>query len=139
MKLYIKIVENHPVDHPITEENFKQAFPDIDTENLPAEFAVFERVDKPEIGPYEAYGIVSYVITEEGTVTELHRVLTMTEQQKTAKQNKVKEEWKSYASWIFNEETCAFEPPVAQPDDGNIYSWNEEQLNWQLVEKQELA
>lgn len=37
---------------------------------------------------------------------------------------------KPFDSWILNEETCSFEPPVAYPNDGNLYTWNEEQVTW---------
>jgi hypothetical protein len=39
---------------------------------------------------------------------------------------------KSYNSWILNETTCNWEAPVAYPNDGQIYSWNEENQNWTL-------
>jgi len=35
-----------------------------------------------------------------------------------------------YSSWTLNEDTCRWEPPVAYPDDGKIYIWNEETTNW---------
>jgi hypothetical protein len=35
-----------------------------------------------------------------------------------------------YASWNLNEQTCNWEPPVAMPEDGNMYSWDEEAVNW---------
>ena len=38
---------------------------------------------------------------------------------------------KLYASWIYNEEKNTFEPPVALPEDGNGYYWNEEIMNWE--------
>ena len=38
-----------------------------------------------------------------------------------------------YASWILNSETCLWEAPVAKPDDGNKYEWNEETTSWDLV------
>jgi hypothetical protein len=41
---------------------------------------------------------------------------------------------KDYDSWILNEETCQWEPPVAYPEDGNIYEWNEDTVSWDLVE-----
>ncbi len=41
---------------------------------------------------------------------------------------------KQYESWILNEDTCQWEAPVAYPDDGNIYNWNEETQTWDLVE-----
>jgi hypothetical protein len=38
-----------------------------------------------------------------------------------------------YNSFIFNENTCLWEAPVARPNDGNMYKWNEEILNWELI------
>ena len=40
---------------------------------------------------------------------------------------------KPYNSWILNEDTCNWEAPIARPDDNNIYKWNEEILNWELI------
>ena len=37
---------------------------------------------------------------------------------------------KPYASFVFNETTCCWDPPVAYPSDGNIYSWNEDTVSW---------
>jgi len=41
---------------------------------------------------------------------------------------------KLYNSWLLNEETCCWEPPIPYPTDGNMYTWDEDQLNWILVE-----
>ena len=38
-----------------------------------------------------------------------------------------------FNSWILNEDTCIWESPVAKPEDDNIYKWNEEILNWELI------
>jgi len=38
-----------------------------------------------------------------------------------------------YASWTLNDDTCLWESPVAMPDDGEIYKWNEETTTWDLV------
>ena len=40
---------------------------------------------------------------------------------------------KPYNSWILNENTCQWDAPVARPNDGNMYKWNEEILNWELI------
>ena len=40
---------------------------------------------------------------------------------------------KLYASWILNEETCLWEAPVAYPEDGNDYDWNETDQQWDEV------
>ena len=42
---------------------------------------------------------------------------------------------KPYNSWVLNEETCAWEAPVAMPEDENMYTWNEETTSWDLVEE----
>lgn len=43
-QLFIKIVDGQPFGHPMLEENLLQAFPHVDVNNLPPEFARFERV-----------------------------------------------------------------------------------------------
>lgn len=35
-----------------------------------------------------------------------------------------------FASWTLNEDSCLWEPPVAYPDDGNMYRWDEETTSW---------
>jgi len=39
---------------------------------------------------------------------------------------------KPFGSWILNEETCHWEAPVAKPDDGQSYEWNEETKQWDI-------
>ena len=38
-----------------------------------------------------------------------------------------------FPSWTLNEDTCRWEAPVAYPDDGKRYAWNEEIENWQEI------
>ena len=38
-----------------------------------------------------------------------------------------------YASWTLNDDTCLWESPVAYPDDGQMYEWNEDTTSWDLV------
>ena len=40
-----------------------------------------------------------------------------------------------YASWTLNEDTCLWDAPVAYPDDGKTYSWDEATTNWIEVTK----
>ena len=40
---------------------------------------------------------------------------------------------KPFNSWILNESTCNWNAPVARPNDDNMYKWNEEILNWELI------
>jgi hypothetical protein len=41
---------------------------------------------------------------------------------------------KPYASWVLNEGTCLWDAPVAYPDDGKRYSWDEATISWVEVE-----
>jgi hypothetical protein len=48
---------------------------------------------------------------------------------------------KPYASWVLNEDTCLWEAPVAMPtltqeqiDNKNYYAWNEQIINWELIQ-----
>ena len=35
-----------------------------------------------------------------------------------------------FNSWTLNGTTCLWVAPTAYPDDGNIYTWNEDTTNW---------
>lgn len=38
---------------------------------------------------------------------------------------------KLFNSWILNEYTCRWEAPIAYPEDGKIYFWNEDLVLWE--------
>jgi len=40
---------------------------------------------------------------------------------------------KPFNSWILNETTCLWNAPVAYPTDGGKYTWNETNLNWEII------
>jgi hypothetical protein len=40
---------------------------------------------------------------------------------------------KPFNSWILNETTCLWEAPVAKPNDGQKYNWNEQNQTWDLI------
>ena len=39
----------------------------------------------------------------------------------------------NYPSWILNDDTYHWEAPVAKPDDGKNYDWNEETAKWVVI------
>jgi hypothetical protein len=41
---------------------------------------------------------------------------------------------KPYNSWILNEDTCLWEPPLPYPSDGNLYDWDEEEQMWVITD-----
>lgn len=40
---------------------------------------------------------------------------------------------KPFPSWTLNEESCLWDSPVPYPNDGKMYTWNEDILNWQEI------
>lgn len=40
---------------------------------------------------------------------------------------------KPFDSWVLNEDTCLWNAPTPYPEDGAVYSWNEETLTWEPV------
>jgi len=40
---------------------------------------------------------------------------------------------KPFPSWVLDEAFCLWGAPVAMPDDGNMYNWNESTLGWEAV------
>ena len=40
---------------------------------------------------------------------------------------------KPFDSWTLNENSCLWEAPVAMPDDGQQYEWDEETTSWDLI------
>lgn len=85
LELYIQIVDGHPQDHPITADNLKLAFPDVDINNLPADrFAKFVRAPFPRPRVFEVYEGVSYQWVD-GVVTDVHSVRSMTDEERAAK------------------------------------------------------
>jgi len=40
---------------------------------------------------------------------------------------------KPFNSWILNKTTCQWEAPIAYPNDGQKYNWNETTKQWDLI------
>jgi hypothetical protein len=133
MELYIRIKDGQPFEHPIFVDNFRQAFPDVDVNNLPAEFAPFIRIERPTLGVYEVMTAEepTYDLID-GVYKDVWHKRNMTSEEIVAKQQAVKDAWalNGFASWLFNETTCAFETPIPMPTDGKQYRWDEPTTSW---------
>jgi hypothetical protein len=130
--LYIQIVDGQPHEHPIFANNFKDAFPDIDTENLPSNFAKFIRVKQPEIGLFEVLEPVTYQWFD-NVVKDVWTYRPMTDQEKRDFIAQVKSEAiKRFDSWVWSDEELRYLAPVIRPNDGKNYVWSESNLNWIL-------
>jgi len=132
MNLYIQLQNGEPVNHPIMEDNLRQAFPEMDLNNLPETFARFERVVPTVLGIYEISEGATYEWVD-GVVKDVHHRRAMTLEERTAKQDAAKNAWQQnngFASWTFNEDQCQFEAPSPYPADGKIYVWDEPTVAW---------
>ncbi len=45
---------------------------------------------------------------------------------------------KPYPSWVLDEDTCLWEAPVAHPEDGEDYTWDEESGAWVAATEDEV-
>jgi hypothetical protein len=41
---------------------------------------------------------------------------------------------KPYPSWVLNEDTCRWDAPTPMPDDGQMYTWNEDTQAWEIAD-----
>jgi hypothetical protein len=131
MELFIRIVDGQPFEHPIFGGNFREAFPNVDTNNLPPEFARFERIECPYAAGMFEVDIVSYQWVD-GIVKDVWALRPMTQEEKDEKITAAKAR-KIFASWIFEEASLMYLPPIPYPQDGNPYKWDEETVSWVLI------
>lgn len=89
MELYIRIKDGQPFEHPILGDNFRQAFPDVDVNNLPPEFAKFERIEKANLGVYEVLtsNLPTYEFVD-GICKDVWHKRNMTAEEKNSKTRK---------------------------------------------------
>lgn len=83
MRLFIRLQNGVPFEHPIMEDNFRQAFPDVDLNNLPDWVSPFHRFPAPVIGKYEVNEGVTYEKIN-GVFTDIWHIRPMTEDEKQA-------------------------------------------------------
>ena len=137
MNLYIQIDEHgKAINHPIMEDNLRQAFPGVDTNNLPSNFAKFQRTAAPARTAYEKDPRVTYELRGD-VYTDVYHSEYMTREEAIELQNQVKAAWaanpSSPTSWVFNDFTCRYEPPVPYPADGKHYRWDDPTTNWMEI------
>jgi hypothetical protein len=134
MELFIRIKDGQPFEHPVFGDNFREAFPDVDVDNLPPEFARFERVEAPRITPYQKNLRVQYELGSDGIYRDVWYKDQLTAEEITEKQDAAKAAWaadeNTPKSWVFDEETCWFKPPVEYPSVEGPYVWDEDSLSW---------
>lgn len=142
-ELYIRMMNGRPVDHPMLRSNIASAFPEVDFDNLPDWLARFERVPKPRIeSPYEIVNGPVYLVVGD-TVKDQWFKREMTEEERMLKQSRARSNFLNdetsptrKSTWVFDEITCSFVPPVPHPTDGKGYVWSDVSQKWELVAEQ---
>lgn len=126
MDFLIRLENGQPVDNPISLENFVIAFPNIDP-TIHEGFAVFERVSKPQLGPYETGFTHSYGWVD-GVVKDIWAPVEMSFAEKAIKISHV-QQLRPFESWVFDEAICDWVPPVPIPENGK-HLWDESSTSW---------
>jgi hypothetical protein len=135
MKLFIQIRDGQPYEHPILEDNFRQAFPHIDPDNLPLEFALFERVENPNLAGFYQVNEHSSYEWDGSVVKDVWTVREMTAEERAKKQQPYKDAWAklpnrdNFIAFVFNEETLQYDPPIPRPETGD-YFWQGTTSSW---------
>jgi hypothetical protein len=127
MELYIRVKDNQPLGNPILGDNFRQAFPEVDTKNLPPEFARFIRVELPRIDRFEVYEGVTY--EKVGDVyTDVHHVRPMTDDEKATKIEQIKAV-RPGDNWRWDDERSQWLPPL-MPTAGGPWRFDPQTKDW---------
>lgn len=121
MDLYIQIRNGQPYEHPIMGDNFRDAFPHIDVNNLPPEFAKFERLDCPFV-PSVFQIVVSEYRWDGNVVKDYWSVRDMTEQEKAEKRQAVAEHVLRVVQTMKSQ---AYEHFQAEQDPHNKQVWQQ--------------
>jgi hypothetical protein len=130
MNLYIEIKDGSPINHPAFEDNLTQAF-----DSIPAHWQPFTRVERPLPGVYQVVPETAIYQKVNNVWADVWAVRDMTAEEKTAKQQAAKADWASlpdrdnFSAWVFDEATCAYQPPIPRPETGN-YFWQGTTSSW---------
>jgi hypothetical protein len=136
MSLYIQTENGAVINHPALSENLVAAFGSV-----PDNWKPFTRVERPTLSIYQVLDSEYPEYKEvNGVWSDVWPVREMTVEEKTAKQNAVKQFWATrdqsfnWVAWVFNEETCDYGPPIPRPLLGN-YDWSGADNEWKLAPK----
>jgi hypothetical protein len=139
MNLYIETENGVTKNHPAFEDNLIQAFGSV-----PAHWEAFTRVERPVPTVYQVLESDTPTYTKvDGVWTDVWSVRDMTSEEKTAKQQTVRDAFaardqaENWSAWTFDEATCVMVPPTPRPAedqaklDANIFTfWCGADANW---------
>lgn len=114
---------------PMLLSNFVRVTPDATEDSLPEGWYFYNKAgSQPRTQLPSVYHTFELQRSVEGsTITETWVVVEMTADEKLVKQNQAKNHWAQkpdlddFSTWVFDETTCTFKPPVDCPSDGVMY------------------
>lgn len=130
---YIRVVNGMPFEHPLVEDNLKQVIINFDPNNLPKGLEPFIRKPYPQIGFLETFVGTTYEKID-GVWQDVHNIRPLSEEEKAAKIQFAKDTFIFSDTWLLNETTGEWMPPVPYPTDGKLYSWDNEKLQWAIID-----
>jgi len=135
MNLYIQVENGQPVNHTAFEDNLIDAFGSV-----PSNWEPFIRVEIPRPTVYQVLNSTEPTYQKvNGVWTDVWDLTEMTDAEKTAKQQAVKDAWaanpnsSNFTAWTFDESICAYVPPTPKPTDGKQYFWQGTTNTWQIM------
>lgn len=135
MIYFVKIENNQPVSGVITQENLLHLYPNMEVEGLPKEFVRVKKADSfPQMHPLQKW-VGTKVVFKDNEWVEEHQLEPVTEEEAKNIKDSIHRCHKKFGfpSWIWNEEQCAYLPPVLEPQDGKKYEWDEATTSWKEV------
>lgn len=133
MELFIRVVDGQPFEHPIFGDNFRQAFPDVDVDNLPPEFARFERIEQ-NVQPTTFEVAESTYTWVDGIVKDVWTVRPMTAEEEVQKRQDLTDSAKASVEFM---KGMAQQNADSAPSDAAKQAWIDylAELNaWALVD-----
>lgn len=127
--LFIQIKNDIAFEHPITEENLRYFYPDLDIDNPPEGYAKFIRKSCPELSPIQILESTEYVIDPDfwpsniPVYTDKYNIRELTEEELIELAN----EFTQVSNEKMQKDSNA---PYPAPEDGNLYVWSSQLNEW---------
>jgi hypothetical protein len=120
MKLFIKVENGLTVEHPATEENLLQVFPD----GIPAEFEPFERIPNNLDSTLFQKTICTYIKNENGVWNDSWSIVDMTDQEKEIKTQQLKNSVQNELDIRISRGYAIMSVLIAASDLNGVNTWN---------------
>jgi hypothetical protein len=141
--LYIKIVNDTPVEHPVFAQNLLEAFPGIATEDfVTLGYVPFVRVEL--VVPFNKRFLKTEYEKVDGIWTDVHYFRDLSPEEVAAQAAFIKssvDDWwakrpfaNNYTAWVYDETLGRYVPPFPMPKDGKFYRWSGKDNNWKEAE-----